>query len=250
MTLNDLKKYNVIVDGGSGCIFQPMTNDYTYILTAKHLFDGFEYDDDGNEIPVSVPDGSAIKILQNVHENGAWQERSIAYTLIRGETFFSHANADAAILKIGYLENFDKIHPSISHIPIDSFCVHGFPNHQRESTPGNKDTSFQLVSLIPSGTNCDRAQLFNTTVTKENLAGMSGGGVLSIVNEHITILGVQSKAMHELHANGQIHFVPIEIVNEIISYPENIDKLEKLLPVYFLEIPRNVTTSFRGKLTT
>jgi hypothetical protein len=33
---DQLRPYVVIVNGGSGCIFQPMDIEHSYILTAKH----------------------------------------------------------------------------------------------------------------------------------------------------------------------------------------------------------------------
>ena len=35
--LDKLRFYSVKVNNGSGCLFQPETKDYSYILTAKHL---------------------------------------------------------------------------------------------------------------------------------------------------------------------------------------------------------------------
>lgn len=38
MGIDNLKLHSVIVGEGSGVLFQPATTDYTYILTAKHIF--------------------------------------------------------------------------------------------------------------------------------------------------------------------------------------------------------------------
>ncbi|MBK8328632.1 MAG: hypothetical protein IPL09_03970 [Bacteroidetes bacterium] len=38
MNENDLKRYTVILDGGSGVLFQPLDETKTYILSAKHIF--------------------------------------------------------------------------------------------------------------------------------------------------------------------------------------------------------------------
>lgn len=55
MTPGKAKTYIVTVNGGSGCLFQPMTgaNEYTYILTAKHLFEGTTRDEDGAEVHIA-----------------------------------------------------------------------------------------------------------------------------------------------------------------------------------------------------
>ena len=54
---NDLKKYSVVVEDGSGCLFQSMTDEYTYILTAKHIF--FKKVEDGRPEKIQLSNGLA-----------------------------------------------------------------------------------------------------------------------------------------------------------------------------------------------
>ena len=42
MNKDDIKKYIVCINGGSGVIFQPMDASSTYILTAKHVFEDID----------------------------------------------------------------------------------------------------------------------------------------------------------------------------------------------------------------
>jgi hypothetical protein len=44
MTIDDITEYVACVNGGSGVIFQPVDEKYTYILTAKHVFDDIATD--------------------------------------------------------------------------------------------------------------------------------------------------------------------------------------------------------------
>src|SRR5690606_8730299 len=102
MTLEELKLYTDRVKDGSGCLFQPILNDnnYTYILTAKHLFEGMTQDEDGNDISYTTQDGAEISIIRQVNVDGQWQEQIIPFVLTQGQTYFPHKEADAAILKI------------------------------------------------------------------------------------------------------------------------------------------------------
>ena len=107
MSINDLKKHTVKVGSGSGCVFQPMDEEYTYILTAKHLFQNkneetneLEYLSDGTEIPLTFLDFDGNK----------WIVHSETFTICFEENFFPHQNADAAILKITHRTGFDNIH--------------------------------------------------------------------------------------------------------------------------------------------
>ncbi len=38
--INLLPKFTVKVEGGSGCLFQPINDEYSYVLTAKHVITG------------------------------------------------------------------------------------------------------------------------------------------------------------------------------------------------------------------
>lgn len=39
---DDLRLFTVKVGGGSGCLFQPLNSEYSYVLTAKHVIEGVE----------------------------------------------------------------------------------------------------------------------------------------------------------------------------------------------------------------
>ncbi len=67
MTLNELKLYTVRVNNGSGCLFQPILNgdQFTYILTAKHLFENRGRDENDEIIP-PISDGTEISIVRLV----------------------------------------------------------------------------------------------------------------------------------------------------------------------------------------
>ena len=110
MNNDDLKRYSVIVGEGSGCFFQPMTADYTYILTAKHLFFDEEEDERGQTQKKEYPDNTPVTITKNIQTANGWIEEQIPFTLVKGTTYFPHKEADVAILKITPPQtNFDQI---------------------------------------------------------------------------------------------------------------------------------------------
>ena len=79
------KKCSVLVDGGSGVLFQPMTEEYTYILTAKHnLYDGL--------VEKSISDVKYILYGENEAKD------------ILGK--YEHSTLDIAILKIEKILNY------------------------------------------------------------------------------------------------------------------------------------------------
>ena len=221
MTLDELKLYTVRVMDGSGCIFQPILdeNNYTYILTAKHLFEYVAKDDDGNDIPYETQDGTEISIVRQVHVDGQWQKISIPFTLTKGETYFPHKDADAAILKINFLPEFDHI---VSNAPTNlksTYYLNGFPK-QFEDQLGEEYTTYSIKELEASGDHSQNAQLTNNVLNKLQVEGMSGGGILAIQDDHISIIGIQSRVKHSNWANGKICFVPMKYFSEIVNYEE------------------------------
>ena len=65
MEKDDFKLYSLIVGEGSGCFFQPMTTDYSYILTAKHVLFEKKIDDRGKEYFQELVDGTSTLIPQH-----------------------------------------------------------------------------------------------------------------------------------------------------------------------------------------
>lgn len=221
MTLDGLKLYTVRINNGSGCLFQPISNgnEFTYILTAKHLFENGARDKDDEIIP-PIPDGTIISIVRQEYVGDKWTKTPIDYTLIRGVTYFPHKEADAAILKIDYLSpGYDKI--VINDIPIisDGYYLNGFPN-QFDQELGEEYTTYNVREIEASGNYSQNAQLTNDVLNKEQIEGMSGGGIASVQKDHISIIGIQSRVKHPNWANGKICFVPMKYFCEIINYEE------------------------------
>lgn len=234
MTLDELKLYTVRVNDGSGCLFQPILNEsnYTYILTAKHLFEGVTQDDDGNDLLYSTQDGTDISIVRQVNVDSQWHEQIIPFVLIRNQTYFPHKEADAAILKINHLvPEFDKIVSIDIPRNITGYYLNGFPN-QFNGQPGEEYTTYSIRELEASGNYSQNAQLTNDVLNKLQIEGMSGGGILAIQNDHISIIGIQSRVKHPNWANGKICFVPMKYFSEIIDYEEYNAFLTKLHPPF------------------
>lgn len=232
MNSEDLKKYSVIVESGSGCLFQPMDESYTYILTAKHLF--FEKKDNGQgKQKIQMPDGSNIKIKRFVKSGGSWIEDSIPFTLNEGETYFPHYNkdTDVAILKIQpAITGFDKICTIECSENESELLLCGCPATFRENKKGDRYTNHILNRIIAPGNKCLTAQV-DPSLNKNNINGFSGGGIMKVDNGSILIAGIQSEmANASNYQAGQIAFIPIKYFNEIVEkYKGN---LTKLLPPY------------------
>lgn len=234
MTAERLKTYIVSLKGGSGCLFQPMTgnNEYTYILTAKHLFEGIKSDTDGNEFAYSIEDGEIVPITVLDYQDGNWSEIIIKFIFRRGENYFPSNEADAAILKIDFISGFDEIFQANISSNIDDYLLVGFPTIFSGNTVGEKSTEHAIQRLMAAGNHNQRAQLVSPIIAHNQLEGMSGGGIVKIIDEGISIIGIQSKVTHQSFAGGQIAFIPIKYFNKIIESIANQDRLASLYSPY------------------
>jgi len=232
MSPENLKLYSVLVGEGSGCLFQPMTDEYTYILTAKHLFIDEKEDERGLAIKSEIPDGEIIEIKRHRKTESGWDEITIEFKLEKGTTYFPHKEADIAILKIDYRSDLDGIYVR-NQIPQDGdYLLCGFPDVFRQNKSGDRYTTHCVNRFICSGNYCHSAQL-PETLSQINIVGMSGGAILEVVDNYIAIIGIQcSMANNSNYQSGQIEFVPMRYFNDIVTYPEYAGKIKILLPPY------------------
>lgn len=234
MTPEQLKTYIVSLKDGSGCLFQPLAKQdaYTYVLTAKHLFEGVKPNVDGVLERYDTNQGEVIPIIRLVYQDGIWAETIIDFIFQRGENYFASSDADAAILKIPFTPGFNEIFQSNISLNTSGFSLNGFPRIYAARPVGEKSTAHAISRLISAGAYTHGAQLENSTLAHAQLNGMSGGGILKIIDNSISIIGIQSKVAHQMLAGGQIDFVPIHYFNLIVSDPANHGKLAALYPPY------------------
>jgi hypothetical protein len=121
MQKDNIKKYLVCINGGSGVIFQPADNASTYILTCNHVF---------NDIGTA-----AYKNLVYIDRYDETTKTYVAvspFALSLETNYFPHETKDIAILKIARLpgaidvlrlDDFDKYNKQAS--------LYGFPGTRR-----------------------------------------------------------------------------------------------------------------------
>lgn len=231
MSANDLKKHTVKVGSGSGCVFQPMDDKSTYILTAKHLFQN-KNDETGE--PEFIVDGSEIPITFLEFDGNSWNNSVDTFTMEFQENFFPHQDADAAILKIPFRQGYDNIHVRKERLA-NEYYLCGFPNRLRnQDTVGNKVATFFVARFKQSGDFFDVAELGNGITTMDEIEGCSGGGIIAFDDKSsIYVTGIQSRMATNANISlGEIGIIPIRYFEEIIETFKPEGKLEELLPVF------------------
>ncbi|MDE1347636.1 ABC-three component system protein [Vibrio aestuarianus] len=213
------RDFTVLVQSGSGCLFQPYSEEYTYVLTAKHNFD----------------DVTTIKITRQVLDENDVVKIETLTTI--GEPFFHpDDNVDAAIIKVEKVESLPpllRINDSRVN-PLDYYLC-GHPKSRRG------DDSYRKNKLTVQ-TKKHRGYIegeVNKPVTHSEVVGQSGGGILKYINKFHFIAGIQKKmsVQDESELLGRVDFMPLSFFDEIVSHFP--DELEKIYPAYissFLEL--------------
>lgn len=226
MDVNDFKFYSAKVGSGSGVMFQPMNKrNYTYILTANHNL--FKERDNDRGVKEKYQLDEINVFIPKKHET-----EPIKIELIKNENYFPHTDADIAILKIDFLKGFENIvvNPNFNDLTNSFIC--GYPGYRNtKPTLPEKYTNYKLSRLIDYRNFFCKGQLTSETKDQQEIIGLSGGGLMRIDHNNISLIGIQSEVASQL-PNGQIEFVPVKYFEDIISYPENKDKLCLLLPPY------------------
>ncbi len=210
MIPNDsLKKFAVIVNGGSGCIFQPQTKQYSYVLTAKHL--------------VQTRDLISIQGIL-IEDEGI--------KLSKKTNCFQHPTKDAVIIKIPKV----KVTDSLGRVKWDAHqnltgnLLIGFPKERRGDEEQIRLDKIEVYNTREN--NCIEAEIHNRPRYME-VKGMSGGGIIKKVDENYFLLtGIQSRmvAPDEKELLGRVEFMPLSFFDEIVSLNRQLASLIPSVP--------------------
>ena len=217
MNIDTIREYIVIVNGGSGCIFQPMDNTYSYVLTAKH-----NITDANNQIS---------KLIRFKLESNTWIEIQIPFVnLIENENYFPHSDRDIAIIKINKIADLENI-IRVDDIETEriGYILTGYPEKRREDNQNTKANWFRHdedVTILNIKAEKLREGSVPGNADREEIIGQSGGGILKISGDYILLAGIQNKMVDAKNEQlGRIEFSPIHLFDEIINtYPQQIGR--------------------------
>jgi hypothetical protein len=223
MNENDLKRYTVILGGGSGVLFQPLDETKTYILSAKHVFYKKEPNDRGTDINVLL---SSIDYCFSDK-----QSVPITFEIKEGENYFEHSdeNVDAAILILNENLGFNQIFVDQRMTSFNEFNLTGYPNSKRKTD--DKYDKLIISDLNSYDDSLIALRLVVNHLDHEQITGFSGGGIMKTNGDSLLLAGIQSKTPIG-PCNGEIQIVPIKRFEEIIQQ----NNLPQLLPNFFSKI--------------
>src|SRR5690606_627129 len=173
MDEKDLKRYTVILGGGSGVLFQPLDEDKTYILTAKHNL--YKNIGEGRNKSTELLDKINFSYSNN-------QDTTIKCTIIKGENYFEHKTADAAILIIDKIDGYDQIFIDEKCTAFNECLLCGYPG-KTSNNRNDRYTNHQINrKIITTENKYLRLETNFGNLNHEDIVGFSGGGILRLSN--------------------------------------------------------------------
>ncbi len=198
---------SVKVEKGTGVLVSPNTEEYSYILTAKHNL----YYDYENKKCTEPKD--SIKLV-------AYDE-SIKLSLLKIYEL-DECNRDIAILKI---EKVDIYSPKIflNKIKIgDEVFLYGYPENRRKDkyTKEEQTPVLKLEVLDPQETN-EIIVKNDEYYEKKDINGYSGGGVFKNINDESYLVGIEFRMdfndKSKEQNNTRLRFFSIKAFDEIVD---------------------------------
>lgn len=209
------KQFIIKVNGGSGVIVQPMTNDYSYILTAKHTL---YKDTETMEIPIEnhILKGITTK-LEFIKE-------------------YKHDTLDIAILKIKKVDVETPL-KEFKELVQDGceYKFYGYPNYKEEEKKESPLCEKIENYTLKFDKKSDHLIIFNNPnfQSKKEIEGASGGGIFKEVsddNEPIFLSAIEiemNEPESSTASHKRINAIDIKAFDEIIE--SNKEELEYIL---------------------
>lgn len=219
---DQLRPYVVIVNNGSGCIFQPMDILHSYILTAKHNL--ADVDDQ-------------LNMLTRFEQNGAsWTAIEIPFqALVPGQNYFPHPQLDIAIIIVPRIEGVGSVYRSdeLDGQINAGYSLLGYPSTRRQVNAANKSLWFRsdTITQILGHNNNAREFTIAGNANQDEVTGQSGGPVLIIQQQKVMIAGIETRMVRAQEENmGRAEFSPLKAFDEIVA--QNPETLHQLLPAH------------------
>ncbi|WBV58904.1 trypsin-like peptidase domain-containing protein [Chryseobacterium daecheongense] len=209
---DSLQFFTVKVADGSGCLFQPIDTEYSYVLTAKHVVDGH----DNIEI-----------IRQYINENGQVENESLE---IIGNPFLHiDPNKDASIIKVKKVDNIDGLlRADLDLIEKENWYLCGHPETRINGNFSYRKNKLKIENPVELYIEAE----IEKAVTHSEIVGQSGGGIIKSENSCFLLAGIQKKMAVEddVESISRIHFAPLSFFDEIVE--QNKTLLSPLFPPY------------------
>ncbi|MEF7658505.1 ABC-three component system protein [Bacillus thuringiensis] len=225
-------KIHCLKFNGSGCLFQPFTTEYSYVITAKHCLEGTD------DIPQCFS-ANDIKIFTD-------KDGTIGQ--IKVLDYYLHNQLDLAVITVEYV---DGLPSTLVTIPKENQVVgvYGFPNilkndiesnisgHRLKCTLNFLYPNKNIIEFTPDS---DVGNIINTI--NETIVGFSGSGIFYEKNDNLYLTGIFTELKEENGAFNSLLGHDISAVNQILSN----NHLPLLIPEDLLNFEKYIETAFES----
>ncbi|WKK60348.1 ABC-three component system protein [Sphingobacterium sp. BN32] len=241
-----LRHFAVKVNNGSGCIFQPDSKEYTYVLTVKH---NLEVTSDGEKVLIPTQN---IKIYRG-NADGDPIPNIVSYEV--------HDTLDLALIVIPYIGDSEMVLVHSNPIKDESIVLYGYPSRlSKNIEKGEKRENVRCFCDMQSedklGTEIRTEQGQNTwdINTQKAMIGFSGCGVFAEVNGALVLKGIFPELKDPSGANNKLITIYISNFNSIINklglkhlIPSDLLSFNSYVAKAFMRIDPQLHGFFRSK---
>jgi hypothetical protein len=231
-TIEDqLRFYAVKVNKGSGCLFQPDTTEYTYVLTVKHNLE--IENDEGKKVLMPLDD---IQIFQN----------NVVGEAISGIIACEpHETLDLALIVIPFIGDTEMVLTHSFPVKEEPIFLYGYPERLKALAEKREDVScfcsLQREDKFGTEIRTEQGQHTWDINTQAAMVGFSGCGVFANINGILVLKGIFPELKDPTGANNKL----------TIFYASNFDSIadklgyKQLLPSNLLSFQPYANKVFR-----
>lgn len=211
-----IKKHIVIVDNGSGVLVQPMTEEYSYILTAKHniLVDYKNCESENKAL-------GDIKI------------KTLSAATLQVREIHCHQTLDIAVICIDFYPEEIKVYPYQESLRMnDEVWLYGYPSTRRVAEDfGISNYKLNIQDYYESE---KKISLRNEDMAPiEDVCGYSGGGLFKIneAQDQAFLIGIENAMENITEQHERLQGIPISAFSDLLE----VNKLAPLKPLHLAD---------------
>jgi hypothetical protein len=202
-----LRYFAVKVNNGSGCIYQPDSKEYTYVLTVKH---NLEVEAQGGQ--KALMSSQEIKIYRgNV-------DRDPLPNIINYET---HDTLDLALIIVPFIGDLDIQLTHSNSVSNEQLILYGYPNRLSAQAEKRENvrclSDMQMEDKLGLEIRTELPQYTWELNSQKSLIGLSGSGVFADVNGTLVLKGIFPKLKDSSGANNKLILFHITNFNSIAA---------------------------------
>lgn len=200
-----LRYFAVKVNNGSGCIFQPDSKEYTYILTVKHNLE--------------ITNANEKKVLMPLQDIKIYRSNADGDPISSIVSYEVHDTLDLALIVIPYIGDSEMVLVHSNPIKDESIILYGYPSRlsQKEEKRENVRCFCDMQSEDKLGTEIRTEQGQHTwdINTQKAMIGFSGCGVFAEINGTLVLKGIFPELKDPSGANNKLISIYISNFNSI-----------------------------------